>query len=192
MEEKINIEDLIIKNPKQLVLGCGSTKLKRMSLDGSDKFGSNVTRLDINEDHKPDIVWDLNNLPLPFNDNEFDEVHMYDVLEHLSTQGNYKEFFAFFTEMNRIMKNQAVFFAIVPHWSSMWAWGDPSHTRIINRGTITFLVQREYEQQVGISAMTDYRNIYKANFELVMAKETMVDGQPGQFGSFAFALMATK
>jgi hypothetical protein len=49
-------------------------------------------------------------------------------------------------------------------WNSIWAWGDPSHRRIINRGTLAFLSQDEYNKQVGTTAMTDFRSYWKKDF----------------------------
>ena len=52
----------------------------------------------------------------------------------------------------------------------MWAFGDPGHTRVINDGSLIFLSQREYSNQVGNTQMTDYRHIYKADFSIEMAE----------------------
>ena len=86
---------------KELIIGCGSRTVKDLSF-GNSEF-ENPVRLDINSDHKPDIVWDLTVHPLPFKDNEFDEIHAYQVLEHLAYQGDYEFFFKEFTEYHRIL-----------------------------------------------------------------------------------------
>ena len=75
---------------KELLMGCGSRTEKDIYIGNKDF--ENVTRLDINPDHNPDIVWDLTVHPLPFLAEEFDEIHAYQVLEHLAYQGDY-EFF---------------------------------------------------------------------------------------------------
>ncbi len=46
---------------------------------------------------------------------------------------------------------------------------DPGHVRAIGPEMLTFLVQPEYTRQVGISPMTDYRFIYKADFDVFHA-----------------------
>lgn len=147
----------------QLLLGCGSNKNKQVWEQGDTEWGQ-LTTLDIDPCHNPDIVWDLNQLPWPFQDNTFDEIHAYEVLEHLGTQGDYKAFFAQFSEIHRILTPGGKLFATVPAWNDLWAFGDPSHTRIINEGTLTFLNQEQYQKQVGKSQMSDYRSIYKADF----------------------------
>jgi hypothetical protein len=55
--------------------------------------------------------------------------------------------------------------------SSVWAWGDPSHTRIIPKESLTFLSQVEYEKQVGVTCMSDFRHIYKADFDILAQNE---------------------
>lgn len=152
---------------KELLMGCGSRTQKDLYVDGKEEF-ENVTRLDYNADHKPDIVWDLTVHPLPFDNEEFDEIHAYEVLEHLATQGDYEFFFREFTEYWRILKPHGKFFASVP--TGVWIWGDPSHRRAIQPETLIFLDQDQY-QQVGRTSMSDFRNIYKVSFKTIYAKE---------------------
>jgi SAM-dependent methyltransferase len=135
-----------------------------MHINGETEWQELVT-LDRNPDCKPDVVHDLEYLPYPFQDNEFDEIHAYGVLEHLSDQGDYKSFFAQFSEFYRILKPEGLLFAIVPNDMHAQQWGDPSHRRAINAVTLEFLNQANYEQ-CGQTLMTDFRDCYKANFIL--------------------------
>jgi len=153
---------------KELLLGCGSRTKKDLIFDNRSEF-ENVVRLDINPDHKPDVVWDLKDHPLPFTDNEFDEIHAYEVLEHLAYQGDFKFFFAEFSEYARILKPGGLFCASVP--CGKWTWGDPSHRRVIQNESLIFLNQAEYGQ-VGESNKSDFRNIYKADLRKVYAHKT--------------------
>lgn len=152
---------------RELLIGCGRNLNKQLSSNASDNEWSDVTTLDINPDHKPDVVWNLENLPLPFEDNSFDEIHAYEVLEHTGSQGDYKFFFAQFEEFYRILKPEGLICATVPNWQSPWAWGDPSHKRVILLESLTFLSQQEYINQVGKTPMSDFRYIYKADFDLI-------------------------
>lgn len=153
---------------KELLLGCGSRTQKDLVFDNRKEF-ENVIRVDINPDHKPNLVFDLRVHPLPFADSEFDEIHAYEVLEHLAFQGDYRFFFKEFTEYARILKPGGLFMASVPR--GIWTWGDPSHTRVITDETLIFLDQENYEQ-VGKTNMSDFRKIYKANFKKIYANET--------------------
>lgn len=157
---------------KELLIGCGSRTIKDVTLDNAPNKFENVVRLDINADHKPDVVHDLRVHPLPFSDNEFDEIHAYEVLEHLAFQGDFKFFFAEFTEYARILKPGGKFYASVPMAGSPWVWGDPSHKRVIQKESLIFLSQQEYKKQVGDTPMSDFRNIYKADFLPIAFKET--------------------
>jgi predicted SAM-dependent methyltransferase len=121
--------------------------------------------LDYEQSHNPDVVHDLNN-PLPFADNSADEIHDYEVLEHLGSQGDYKFFFRQFTDFWRVLKPDGVILGTVPLPTSVWAWGDPSHTRVIPKESFIFLNQPSYNQ-VGKTAMSDFRSIYEADFDII-------------------------
>lgn len=167
---------------RELLAGAGSNHAKRMWL-GNPEWSA-LTTLDINKDHRPDVVWDLNIRPLPFETDTFDEVHAYETLEHLGQQGDYRSFFAEWSEWWRILKPGGLFFGLSPHWASKWCWMDPGHTRAYGPELLTFLGQPAYEVQVGLTPMSDYRFVYKADFDIAHSE---VDG-----GSFRFALRAVK
>jgi len=155
----------------ELLLGAGTDHKKKISTKGDiavDKEWKNLTTLDMDGSlNGIDVVHDLNDLPLPFPDESFDEIHAYDVLEHVGQQGDWKAFFDEFAEYWRILKPDGLFVASVPAWDSLWAWGDPGHTRVISEATLVYLNQREYKLQVGKTAMADYRDYWKLNFELL-------------------------
>ena len=149
---------------KELLIGCGSEHTKRLTVDGTTEWSS-LTTLDYNPDHKPDIVWDLMQGALPFEDNSFDELHAYEVLEHTGSQGDYKFFFKQFSDFWRVLKPGGHLLATCPSRHSPWAFGDPSHTRVLQSENLSFLSQAQYADQVGRTSMSDFRNIYKADFE---------------------------
>jgi predicted SAM-dependent methyltransferase len=155
---------------KELLIGCGSSRVKKLH-EPDNKNWNNLVTLDNNELHKPDVVWDLTKLPLPFDDNEFTEIHAYEVLEHTGAQGDYKFFFAQFSEFWRILENGGRLVVTCPSWKGEWAWGDPSHTRIIQAATLIFLNQEEYAKQVGVTPMSDFRDIFKADFNVIHCRE---------------------
>ena len=165
---------------RELLLGCGRSRAKRMSF--TEPAWSDVTTVDYYPECQPDVVWDLNDTPWPFDDNTFDEVHAYEVLEHLGRQGDFIAFFETFIEIWRVLKSGGHLFATVPALTSPWAWGDPGHTRVISLESLTFLNQDEYARQVEV--MTEYRHVYHGDLRPVMAE---VKGD-----TFAFVLQAHK
>lgn len=167
----------------ELLIGCGGKRDRRIIVEGRKGWAELVT-LDFNADHRPDVVHDLEQLPYPFADDTFTEVHAYEVLEHLGQQGDFRSFFAQFSELWRILKPGGYLAATCPSWRSLWAWGDPSHRRVINAGTLAFLSQRQYRDQVGKTSMSDFRFCYRADFEPVTLND---DGE-----NFAFVLRAVK
>lgn len=167
----------------ELLLGSGNSTDKRIRFEGIPDRWTTLITLDSDEGTDPDLVHDLRNMPLPFDDDMFDEIHAYEVLEHCGSQGDWRLFFNQFSEFHRILKPGGFFCATVPMWDSPWAWGDPGHSRVISRQSLLFLCREEYAQ-VGKSPMTDYRPYYSGDFTLHAANET-----EHQFG---FVLKAIK
>lgn len=157
---------------RELMIGAGSNHDRKVWGGKERTPYKNLTTLDVEPSHNPDIIWDLNVTPWPIKDEEFDEVHAYEVLEHLGKQGDAKAFFETFSEIWRILKPGGQLYASCPMWDSPWAWGDPSHTRVITKHSLVFLCQEEYEKQIGKTAMSDFRSIYKRNFKILATQET--------------------
>lgn len=153
---------------RTLLMGAGQAGhrgRKRLLPNGDPNWSADLVTLDFNDACRPDVVWDLNDLPLPFSDNEFDEIHAYHTLEHFGTQGDWRGFLAFFSEVWRILKPGGHFAGITPSAESVWALADPGHTRVIMLESLIFLKQTEYQRQCGHTPMTDYRPFYQADFD---------------------------
>ena len=168
----------------ELLAGCGSRRDKDLALPGRETWTQLVT-LDHSARHNPDVVWDLNCRPLPFQDNYFDELHFYEVLEHIGRLGDAEGIMAEFTEYWRILKPGGHLFATTPGWKGVWTFGDPSHVRVINDGTLSFFSQAEYQKQVGVTPMSDFRDFYHADFDVL---SSTYDGPD----KFCFVLKAVK
>jgi hypothetical protein len=143
---------------RELVLG--DLRVKKMGWNGSPKFQCMTSM-----GQKADVEHDLNVFPWPVASDAFDEVHAYQLIEFLGRQGDAMSFFAFFSEVWRVLKPDGRFYATVTSPKSAWLWGDPGHTRCVSLQSVTHLVQPQYDKQIGVTAMTDYRHIYKADFE---------------------------
>jgi SAM-dependent methyltransferase len=75
----------------------------------------------------PDVVHDLDVRPWPFEDNRFDEVLAFDVIEHLDNVVSVME------EVHRICRDGARIEITVPHFSSGNAFTDPTHRHFFSR-----------------------------------------------------------
>lgn len=79
-----------------------------------------------------DVVHDLREFPWPFEDGQFEEVHMDNVLEHLPDTTRTME------ELYRITKTGGQVFIGVPYWNSFEAWGDPTHEKLFSEEKFEF------------------------------------------------------
>lgn len=89
--------------------------------------GNHIHRGAVNHDrlkHRPeiDVVHDLNLLPWPWADNEFDQVCASSVFEHLDI-----DLVAILNEVWRILRPGGTLRVKVPHWQHDNAYADPTH-----------------------------------------------------------------
>ena len=77
----------------------------------------------------PDILWDLETFPWPWEDNTVDEILLFHVLEHLGQ--NPKTYLRIIKELYRICKNDAIIQISVPHPRHDHFLCDPTHVRPI-------------------------------------------------------------
>lgn len=169
----------------ELLIGAGNSRDKRVIVEGRTEWSA-LRTLDIDPNAGADVCHDLTVLPYPFEDDTFDEIHAYEVLEHTGQQGDWRFFFAQFSEFWRILKPGGYLVGTSPAPSSAWAWGDPGHTRVMSREAFTFLHQPSYDEQVGKTPMTDYRHVFQADFD-PMAMDIDPTGQ-----RFVYILKAIK
>lgn len=166
----------------ELVIGAGNRPKKQLSIKGREHWSA-VTRLDLDPLCEPDVIWDLAELPLPFEDDSFNEIHAYEILEHTGQQGVWRFFFAQFQDLWRILRPNGLLFGSSPSLQSPWLWGDPGHSRVISPQSFYFLDQSHYAQ-IGQTSMTDYRHVYRGDFKLVHSQN--------QGDVFAYTLKAIK
>ena len=84
--------------PLKLNLGCGLDKRP------------GYINIDVREEVKPDLVWDLHYVPLPFPDNSVEEVIAKDVIEHVS----WRRVEALLKDIYRILKPGGRLYVQVP------------------------------------------------------------------------------
>jgi SAM-dependent methyltransferase len=109
-----------------LDVGCGAKKWP------------GAVGLDISPDTDADVVHDLNAFPYPFEADTFDQVLMQDVLEHLQQPIQVMD------ELHRICRAGARIHLRTPHFSSMLAYSDPTHTHYFSAEAIRTLAEPRF------------------------------------------------
>ena len=157
---------------RELLLGCGRSRDKRLDPRGAIQPWQSLTTLDNNRAVEPDVVHDLNSADVSlvdlFGGGVFDEVHAYEVLEHLGSQGDGVAFFWIFFQIWGVLKPGGVLCGTCPSRFSEWLWGDPGHTRAILPADLHFLRQPFYAQCDATPPTTasDYRYLWHGDFEI--------------------------
>jgi SAM-dependent methyltransferase len=106
---------------RKLNLGCGyDIRDGWVNLDASPLSGV-------------DVIHDIEDLPLPFDDDSFDEVLAKDVLEHI-------EYVDTLRDLYRILKVGGKLTIQVPHFTSADNFIDPTHKRLFSAQTFDFFV----------------------------------------------------
>ncbi len=113
----------LVEDPAQDGYGIGLIRgtTRRLNIGCGKKRLVDAINLDISPHVGADVVHDLNQTPWPFDTGTFDEVHAYDVLEHVSDVVRTLE------EIHRICRPDATVHVTVPHFSSSNAFTDVTH-----------------------------------------------------------------
>lgn len=91
-----------------------------------------------------DITHDLDEYPWPWDDEEFDEIHAMDVLEHL------KDFVKSLEECHRILKLGGRMNIRVPHFAYEIAYDDPTHRCLLTPKSVDYFIEgTEYCKSFG-------------------------------------------
>jgi len=137
---------------KRLNVGCGRdikdgwVNLDRHSLPGVD------------------VVHNIEDLPLPFADEEFDYVYCKDVLEHC-------DYIPVLRDLHRILKIGGRIFIKVPHFTARNSFVDPTHRRCFSYKTFNFFLKdnswgRDYYFDFHFERISHNRIIFQKSLAL--------------------------
>lgn len=159
----------------ELLLGCGHQRKKVLIPPNRPEDWTELVTLDANPDCRPDIIANLDTWlePWPIPTSAFDEIHAYEVLEHLGRQGDAEAFFFHFGEIWRALRPDGYLCASVPSRFGPWLWGDPGHRRVILPESLAFLDRKTYEQ-VGRTTLSDYRSMWVGDFQIIHTRDDRV------------------
>lgn len=182
-----------------LHLGCGrktwdaARLLRYVGLTVKDPTAIEILHLDRDARLAPDLVCDLGRDVIPLPDDSVDAIIAWHVFEHVGKQGETAEWFALWEEMYRVLKPNGWIYGEVPHYTSIWAWSDPEHTRALSESSFVFFMQEHYRNDTAISPYR-IRCDFAWNPMPGMARGYLI-GRPSDDGrvvSLRFALRAIK
>jgi len=121
-------------------LGCGANPRNPFN-------AGNLIGVDCYPSHDEIIQCNIGFQALPFNDSSIDFVTAFDFIEHLPRfafrDKPFNPFIDTMSEIWRILKPNAVFFAKTPAYPSAAAFQDPTHVNIITDQTVSYFAKRQ-------------------------------------------------
>ncbi len=143
-----------------LDLGCGTKKTP-------NSFGVDVVKL-----KNVDLVYDLNQIPWPFEDEQFEKVIMNDSLEHLDKPIDVLR------EVYRILKPSGKVELRVLYWNHKYNYSDPQHKHAFAEMYFDFFCgkkEREYYMDYAFSSVkTDFHFTHEAIMEFGVDRENLM------------------
>jgi hypothetical protein len=137
----------------KLHLGCGNDYRKGyLNLDSSSQV-------------KTDKVWNLEKTPLPFKNNQFEEVLANHVLEHVNN------FIPLIHELHRISKKNAKIIIRTPFYSAWGQFNDPTRVRFFTPWTFDYFNRGNYSHEVGADKDMFKINKVRINFGIGYLKK---------------------
>ncbi len=116
-----------------------NTRKSKLNLGCGNDIREGFVNLDCTGLDGVDVVHDLNVLPLPFEDDRFEEILCLDVLEHI-------DYVPLLKECLRILRPQGKIIVEVPHFASNNNFVDPTHRNRFSVKTFNFFAEGTFER----------------------------------------------
>lgn len=111
-----------------------SNEEKVLHIGSGSKVLAGAETVDIIDLPGVDTIHDLDILPWPYKDNEFDLIFAHSVFEHL------EDMVAVMEEMSRILKPKGRIVIAVPYFRCVDAYTDPTHTHFFTTKTMDYFI----------------------------------------------------
>ena len=127
--------------------------------------------VNVDQHGAPDVRFNLEEFPWPWDDNSAEEVLMVHVLEHLGQTA--ESYLKIIQEIYRICAPMAQIRIIVPHHRHEYFYSDPTHVRPITTQGMMLFCQRINRKWIDEGSSNSPLGIYyNVDFEIVGAKLT--------------------
>lgn len=110
--------------------------MKKLNLGSGSDIKEGWVNLDSHHLPGVDVVHVIGKKPLPFKKGEFDYILCQDILEHV-------DFIPVLKDLHRILAPGGVLKIRVPHFTSRYAYSDPTHIRYFASDTFRFFVKND-------------------------------------------------
>ena len=146
-----------------LNMGCGYRKIE------------GYLNVDLFPECQPDLVYDLESLPWPWESNSVEQVLFNHSLEHIGQ--NPRVFLGMMKELYRVCKDQARITINVPHPRSDDFINDPTHVRIITPGLLS-LFDRDINDEVKRKGAANTRFAHYLGVDFYIERKQFVLSEP--------------
>ena len=135
--------------------------MSKLNLGAGLDIKKNYTNHDILALAGIDVAHNLDILPWPFSDNQFEEVYCSHVLEHVESIADAM------SELKRICKNGARIKIRVPHFSCGVSYRDPTHKRLFSYFTWDYFTDDSFYNLPKFRIISRKLNFTRVNFTLL-------------------------
>ena len=112
-----------------------------------------MVNVDKSSIYNPDQIVDLNVLPWPWKDNEFDHIVAKNILEYLDV-----DFCELLKEMYRVSYNGAIWEIEFPHWRSDSAISDPILKKVLHPGMFMLFDMNKNLETAGVKSALGFEH----------------------------------
>jgi hypothetical protein len=154
----------------KLNIGCGGARR-----DG-------YVNIDRRDSVAPDLVWDLETTPWPFEADSVEEIVAHNVLQQLGQDP--AVFLAVVAEMHRVLMPGGTIDITAPHHRSDMFWDDPANVRVISQGVFNLFNKAKCaEYRANGFAFTPLAEELDIDFEVVTITNTLHGDWSRRFGA---------